>query len=579
MHYCEKELKYNGLWRMAYFFQHKSETAAAVRRAFVKKRLYYVLFLFVFILLAGSVLSAADDAFFTADATFNARQYQSARELYREAFVNSKDPATAARALIGVAKSEYYLKNYYESGLNLKRFFKAYPDSPFASEAHLLWGQVFQNIQMYKEAEEQFDRVKGPFQDRAIIGKAELAFIRGEVDKAESLLSKIDRKTYEENIRVLYLRAMILSRQGKHEQAIKTINRIPDQALKDENIAVSKAIIYYNAKKFADAKNMLIAIVNSSPSRIEEISAKKTLLKIYELENNEDESLRIALDLMNHDSGDELKMRIISIYDKKRDIDSAFRYISYLRDQNVRSGEIEKKFRKLISEKDPKTDEYVTKYFIYLGADSPYAVELAKYLDDKGNRQLAERLLQKAARGSNGAEASLALAELLISDKKYSEAKKVVTPVTTDTRYSGQASLLLSQLFEKEGRTAEAAEYRARAIKVLEIQKDYLRVGDLYVRSGDNKEALKNYIRASEKGDTGAMVKAADIYYLTGKYDQAKAYYKKALARGVKDKSSADLQWANYQYGKLTGNDEYLKKAESGGGPTAAAAGLMMNDK
>ena len=541
----------------------------------MKKRFSLVFFLCSFFMLEVGA-SAADNVFFTADAAFTARQCLQAKDLYRDIVVNSKETSTAARALLGVAKSEYCLKNYYESGLDLKRFLKMYPDSPFAGDAHLLWGQVLLNIQRYKEAEEQFDRVKGPLQDKALIGKAELAFIRGEAEKTENLLSKIDRKTYEENNRVLYLRAMVLSRQGKHDQAIKTINKIPDQALKEENIVVSKAIIYYNASKFAEAKKMLTSVMSSSPSRVDEISAKRTLMKIYEIENSVDDALRIALDLLNYDSGDDLKMKLISIYDKKRDLDNAFRYISYLRDPNIRSGELEKKFKKLIAEKDPKADEYITKYFMSLGADSPYAVELAKYLDEKGNRQLAERLLQKASRGRNRAEASFALAELLIKDKRYSEAGKVITPLTTETRYSGQASLLLYQVLEKEGKIAEAAEYRSKAIKVLEIQKDYLRVGDLYVRSGNHGEALKYYIKASEKGENAAIVKAADMYYLLGKFDQAKAYYKKALVRGVKDMDSADLQWANYQYGKMTGNDEYLKRAESGGGATAQAAGAMM---
>jgi tetratricopeptide (TPR) repeat protein len=563
---------------MAYFFQHEFKKGIAAWRAWVKKGISLVLFLLILFSFPGRVFSAAGDALFTADAAFNAKQYQTARELYRSAFVNSKEPSEAARTLLGVAKSEYYLKNYYEAGLNLKRFFKAHPDSAFAGEAHLLWGQVFLNIQKYKEAEEQFDFVKGPFQDKATIGKAELAFIRGEPDKAEQLLSKIDRKTYEENSRVLYLRAMILSTQGKHDQAIKTINRIPDQALKDENIAVSKAIIFYNARKFSEAKNMLIAIVSSPSARVEEINAKKTLLKIYEVENNQDESLRIALDLLNFDSADELKLKIISIYESKGDLSSAFRYISYLRDQKTRSDEIEKRFRKLIEERNPKADEYVTKYFIYLGADSPYTIELAKYLDKKENKQQAERLLQKAAKGSNGAEASLALAELLIGEKKYSQARKAVLPITTDAKYSGRASLIMYQLLEREGRSAEAAEYRVRAIKALEIQKDYSRVGDLYVSAGNNAEAIKNYLRASEKGDIASTVKAADIYYITGNHDKAKAYYKKALARGVKD-SGADLQWADYQYGKLTKNNEYLKKAEKGGGETSEAASLMRTDK
>jgi tetratricopeptide (TPR) repeat protein len=545
--------------------------------ACVKKGIIVVLFLLLLFSLAGELFSAPGDAFFTADATFNAKQYQQAKELYRGVFLNSKEGPEAARALLGIAKADYHLKNYYESGINLKRFFKSYPTSPFADEAHLIWGLDLLNIQRYKEAEEQLDSVKGSLRDRADVAKSELALIRGETEKAEQILSKIDRKMYEENNRVLYLRAMILSRQGKHELAIQTINRISDQALKEENIAVSKAIIYYNARKYIDAKDMLSAIVKNPSSRMEAIQAKRTLFQINDVENNQDEALKLAIDLMNFESTDELKMKIVAIFEKKGDLDSAFRYLTYLRDKKTLSEEIEKRLKKLIEEKNPKANEYVMKYFIYLSPDSPYTMELSKYFEEKGSKDQAKRLLQKAIRGKNGAEASLALAEMLMGEKKYSEAKKVVTPITTDTKYSGQASFLLAQLLEREGYVKEAVEYRARAIKALEAQKDYSRVGDLYVQSGNNAEALKNYLRAADKSDAVSMVKAADIYYLSGKHDKAKAYYKKALDSGVKDPRS--LQWADYQYGKLAKDDEYLKKAKEGGGTVAEAADLMRTEK
>jgi tetratricopeptide (TPR) repeat protein len=280
---------------------------------------------------------------------------------------------------------------------------------------------------------------------------------------------------------------------------------------------------------------------------------------------------------MNYESTDELKMKIVLIYEKQGDLDSAFRYLTYLRDKKALSEEIEKRLKKVTGENNPKANEYVMKYYIYLSPDSPYTMELAKYLDEKGSKEQAQRLLQKAARGKNGAEASLALAEMLMGDKKFSEAKKVLTPITTDTKYSGRASFLLAQLLQREGNVKEAAEYRDRAIRALAAQKDYSRVGDLYVQSGNNAEALKYYLRAADKSDTLSMVKAADIYYLSGKHDKAKAYYKKALDSGVKD--SRSLQWADYQYGKLAKDDEYLKKAKEGGGTVAEAAELMRTEK
>ncbi len=543
----------------------------------MKKGTAVVLYLLMLLFSTAELASAAEDVFAPADAAMTAKQYLQARDLYRQVFVASREGPDAARALLGIAKADYHLKNYYESDINLKRFFKSFKNTARADEAHLIWGLDLMNIHKYKEAEEQLDLVKGEFQEKAIIAKAELAFIQGEADKAEKLLAKVDRKAYESDNRVLYIRAMILSSQGKHEQAIQTINKIQDQALKAENIAVSKAIIYYNARKYIDAKDMLTAIINAPSSRLEAIQAKRTLFQIYDAENNQDAALKLAIDILSYDPTDDLRLKAVSLFEKKGDPDSAFRYLTYLKNKKILSDELEKRLKKLQDEKNPKADEYLLKYFIYLSIDNPYVIEAAKYMDEKGHNEQARRLLQKAARGRNGAEASMVLARMLMKEKKFSEAKRLLTPITTDANYSGQASLLLYEILEKEGNVSAAAEYRARAIRVLEVQKDYSSVGDLYVRSGNNTEALKNYMRAANKGDAISMLKAADLYYLSGKHDTAKVYYKKAIDSGIKDPKS--LQWADYQYGKLAKSDEYLKKAEDGGGAVSEAAGLLRSGK
>jgi tetratricopeptide (TPR) repeat protein len=165
------------------------------------------------------------------------------------------------------------------------------------------------------------------------------------------------------------------------------------------------------------------------------------------------------------------------------------------------------------------------------------------------------------------------LGEMLIAEKKYSEAKKIVLPVTTDANYAGRATLLMSQIADREGDASEAVTYRTKAIKVLTLQKDYYRVGELYMLSGNRAEALKNYSRAADKDDVMAMIKAADLYYLAGKSDRAKAYYKKALDKGINEPKSA--QWADYQYGKITHSEAYLDKAKVGGGLVGQAADAM----
>ncbi len=539
----------------------------------MRKRIAAAILLSFILLFAVEAFSADVDIFSRADSALAAKQYLQAKDLYRQVFLNSKDPSDTSRALLGIAKSDYSLKNYYEAGTSLKRFFAVYPNSPFSGEAHLIWGLSFLHVQKYKAAEDQLDRVTGPFLERADIGKAEAALLQGDIGKSDKLLSKLDRNTYENNNRVLYLRALILSRKGLHDLAIQTINRIPQQVLKEENMAVSKAVVFYNARRYEEAKSMLISIISTPSSRVEAIQAKRTLFQIYDVENNLDEALKLALELMNYGSTDDLKMKIIVLFDKKGDPDSAFRYLTYVRDKKIQSEEIEHRLKKLIDEKNPRADEFLLRYFIYISPDSPYALEAAEYMAGKGYKSQARRLLQAAVRGRNGGGASLKLAEMLIAEKKYAEAKKIVIPITTESRYSGQASLVMYQLLEKEGKSTEAAQYRTKALKALEAQRDYAGAGDLYVRAGNNAEALKNYLRASVKGDTAAMVKAADIFYMNSKTAKAKQYYKKALDAGIKDPKNR--QWADYQYGKLTGNDEYLNKAKEGGGAVSDAADLM----
>ena len=546
------------------------------RDSLAKGNLIAVLAFILFLSICG-IAQAAEDAFRQADAAMVSKQYFQARDLYRQVFVSAKDAADSSRALLGIAKSDYYLKNYYESDINLKRFFKLYKGSPHANEAHLLWGIDLMRTGKYKEAEEQLSMVRGELQEKADIARAELQFNLGETAKAEGLLLRIDRKIYENDPRVLYLRAMILSRQGKHDQAVQIINKIPDEALKAEDMSVGKAAIYYNARKFADAKKMLNAIISAPSSRIEDMQAKKTLFEIYSAENNDDAALKLAIELMGYEASDDLRLKVISLYEKKGDLDSAFRYITYLSNKKTRSDELEKRLKKMQEDKDPKADEYLLKYFIYLSIDSPYVIEASKYMEEKGYKEQAQRLLRKASRGRYGPQASIALAQMFIQDQKFSEAKKILTPITTDANYSGQASLMLYDILEREGNLKAAEEYRSRAVRVLTLQKDYAKVGDLYMKAGNSAEALKFYLRASHDGDASSMLKAADLYYVSGKRDAARMYYKKSLDSGLKEPKN--IQWADYQYGKLTRSDEYLKKAEQGGGAVSEAAGFLRVEK
>lgn len=70
-------------------------------------------------------------------------------------------------------------------------------------------------------------------------------------------------------------------------------------------------------------------------------------------------------------------------------------------------------------------------------------------------------------------------------------------------------------------------------------------------------------------------MKAADALYLSGDFQKSVQYYKKAIDAGLKDKDL--LQWAEYQYGKIANNKEYLKRASERGGLLGEAASVLAN--
>jgi len=539
----------------------------------VGRRLFLVMALFIAVSSFGDLKVSSDDAA-PADAALQAKKYSEAKELYRQAYIRAKQGEDASRALFGVIRADYGLRNYYEACINLKRFFKLYPKSSLADEAHLMWGLSSLRINKLKEAEIQLNLVGGEFLQKARIAKAELEFIKDNIEAAEKLLAKLGRDIYESDHRVIYLRAMILSKHKKHSEAIQEIDKIPEQVIREENIAVSKAIIYYNARRYGDAKGMLNRIVgNPGSTRVEIMHAKRALFDISDVENNDDQALALALELLAYESSDKIKLKIVSLYDKKGDIDNALRYITSIRDRKVMSAEMEKKLKKLSSDKHPRLDEYISRFYVYLDPDNRYLVELSKYMTEKGNNNIAERMLRKALKGRAGAEAAIFLGGQLVEEKKYAAAKKILQSATMDPNYSGQASLLMSRILESEGDNPGASSYRQRAIRVLLIQKDYFNVGELYMRSGNRTEALKNYLKAADKGNVEAMIKSADLLYVAGKTGRAKGYYKKAIEAGINDPKSA--QWVSYQYGKLTGDDEYLDKSKAGGGVVAEVAEFM----
>jgi tetratricopeptide (TPR) repeat protein len=160
---------------------------------------------------------------------------------------------------------------------------------------------------------------------------------------------------------------------------------------------------------------------------------------------------------------------------------------------------------------------------------------------------------------------------------KFTKAEKILSPLTLDGRYLFRTSYMLSDIMERQGKYSSAIEYLTKIVKAAKDYKIAAKLGDLYWKTGDRRSAMRYYIAASDMGDGLSSVKAGDCLYMFKDYARAKTYYKRAIDYAVKDTKS--LQWAQYQYGKLAKNRDYLKKAATGGGEIAEAAAIILEGK
>jgi tetratricopeptide (TPR) repeat protein len=515
-----------------------------------------------------------DEKLRTADEYLKAENYIMAKRLYREIFLSEIKGPAAERALLGRGKAYYYLKNYYEANQIIKRLISNYPGSEYLNESYLYLGYTSLRLNRLANAVQYFGNVEGDLRQRALIRMAEAALINNDVEQAESLLKGVEPGLLNVDPHSLYVRSMIYSKRGMHRQAAETINRISERDLKEMEIRVNKARIFFDAGNFRETERICENIINNPVSHRERIRAKRILLAVYEKEERINDALKLSLALFPYETGDDFRLKIVSLYDKKNDIDGAMRFLALLRDRGLRSSEMEKRLGKIIASGKPEAIDYVLKYSVYLSPDRSFIVEAARYLISGAKKREGMQLLSRALRGNVRGEASLYLSELMIAEGRFDDAKGLLSIAILDTRYMFKASYLLAEIMEKEGNLSGAIRYLERIVGLAGDYKIPARLGDLYFKAGDRHKALRYYIMASDRGDAISSIKAADWFYMEGRYGSAKQYYKKAINRGIKE--PGQLQWAYYQYGKLTGSREHLKKAAAKGGEIAEAARIII---
>lgn len=528
----------------------------------------------VFFISTSFALSSSETGLKTADEYLRTKNYLKARELYRDIFISEKKGDVASKALFGAAKADIALGNYYEALQNLKRSISLSPNAEHTGEAHLRLGYALLFLNRLNEADKEFDLSASLSKDMMLIGKAEVALRRGDIANAKKFIKVVDKSVLTKDPRAVFINAEVHSRNGRHNEAVLEINRLSDAVLKEQNLRNEKAYILFYAGRVEDAKKIALNIISSPLSHAERLMAERLMFAVYEAEKKYDDAISIGQRLLSYEPSDDFRLRLVSLYDKKEDVDSAMKFLTYIRDIKLRSAEIEKRLRQIKDSNNPKAVEFFTKYSGYINPDNPFILEASKYMMKAGAKGEAVSILYRTIKGTQRGEASLQLAELQIGEGKLDEAKKILNALLLDTRYLTRASALLADILEKQGNYSLAI---GSLLRIAAISKDAAvpaKLGDLYFKSGDKGNALKYFIIASERGDVASTVKAADVLYLSGDSKKAVKYYKTAIDKDTKD--AKILQWAQYQYGKITGNKDFLKKAASSGGDIADAAKIIM---
>ncbi|HIJ60243.1 MAG TPA: tetratricopeptide repeat protein [Nitrospirae bacterium] len=509
-----------------------------------------------------------------AQSLFQSKKYLEARKMFHSIYIANTKKPIAVKALLGVAKCDYFLRRYYEARENLRRILSMTQDGGIVNETNLYLGHVNLALSKYKLAEKYYSVVYGNLKQEAVIGLAEASLRINDITKADVLIRTLKSVDLQIRPRGVVVKAMLDSLKGRHESAVNSIKLVDPKILKELDLTIEKAQIYFFADRLKEAEEQLNNIIKApDTTNVNRMRAMKVLWQIYNKENKMDDALKIGMKMLLLENSDSFYISLANIYDKKGDLSGALKVLSYLNSKRLREQEIEKRLKIAFAKKDPSLNKYLSLYANYVSDDSPFVIEIARHIAKENDKKRAIEILKKATKGHSAGAASLYLSELLTEEKRFTEAKKALEFLTLDPRYTRSASMMLGEILEKEGKINKAIEYYKKIVDNVKDPRFAEKLGEIFWKQGKRDEAKKYFIIASDKGNDRASVRVGDYYYLTGEPDKALEYYKKALNMKKED---PDYLWLNYQYGKISGQREYLIKAASGSGEIAEAAKILL---
>lgn len=521
-----------------------------------KTRILSLLCLLIFI----TSYSTAQDILKEGEFLLREGQYLKAKDFFKK-YIEVQ--YVADQALLGIGKSEYFLENYPEAILYLRRLLRDFKDSPHINEANLYLGMSYLKRGNYKDAEFHLKKVNPPLDQKAKVGLGLIYLQKGEVKAVESIINQIDNKELQMNTDAALLRVKYLAQTGKIEQALKEFEKNP-RLIRFE---IEKAELLIKANKLNEAERLLKKIILQSKKLMETIQAKNLLFEVYLFQGKTDEAIKVAKDVLLYMPNDNFKTKVYSIYFSQQNYDEAFKILLTLRDMKVKLKKMEEFVNYLIKNKPDRASEFILKTYPFLSNDSIYLIEWSNFLIKEGKLSEAKNLLRKARTGPRKSETIIPFAQILLKEEKINEAKNIIEPLKDKNHL---ATSIYAQILIKEGDKITALNYfRKIASKVTEP--DLLEsIGDLEYSIGDRKRAIKFWTDAAAFGRASSALKAADYYYLNKNLQLSSEYYKKAIDLNLQDNES--LMWAYYQYGKITKNKSYLEKVANSEGKLSQAA-------
>lgn len=525
----------------------------------MKSRLYNIIFIFFTVLLISVY---ADEQLKEGELLLKSGQYLKSREYFKK-FI--EHPNLAAQALLGIGKSEYFLSNYPEATLYLRRLLRDFKETPYVNEANLYIGLSYLKIGKYRDAEFYLKNVKPPLEKPANIGLGWIAYYKADLKTLESILAKLDKRDFSENPEAHLLRIKYLAMTGKAQDALREFESNPK--LKKKHYDIDRAELMIKANRINDAEKILKNLLQTENTLTDKIKAKNMLFELYSAHGRTEEALNLGKELYFYNTSDDFKMKLFSLYSAQKNYDEAFKFLNSIRDRNLRLKKIVDFINAIKSENPQKASEYIVKIYPMLSADSAILIEYSNFLYQQGKLSDAKNILRKVLTGPRKSEAIIPYAKILINEGKLKEAKKMLEPIK-DKR--PEATALYGQVLYKEGDKVNALTYIRKSAKTLENPEILLLAGDLEYSLGDRKNSINYWIKSANYGNAEAALKAADYYYLSKNLKEASKYYKKAIDLGIKENNF--LMWAYYQYGKINKNKSFLEKVANSEGELSQAA-------